>query len=198
MPHLVTPVPATAASVRAAVARASTEPRRPYHLGVAIGVTTGAYALSLLVASSLQFEHDRALIADRQPVADAIDVLGDHHDDMALRLDAARAAYSTGADGYGALIVRLDTLRERLAAMDATVTAIEANSALAASIPGVPGASPLRRSVVERVRRLAGVVERQRVVRVRGRRTAPRTVPAVPPPVAQPPVSGSTGASGAP
>lgn len=193
-PLPITPVSTTAATVRIAVAKAVPEPKRPYHLGVAIGVTTGAYALSLLAAATLQIQHDRALIADRQPVAQAIDVLGDHHDDMTLRLEAARTAYATGAEGYGALITRLDTLRDRLAKMDATVTAIErANGVLAASIPGVPGS----------VSRSGGGSSGGSGGASGGSgsgsgASAPRTVPAAPPPVAQPPTSGSTGASGAP
>jgi uncharacterized membrane protein YgcG len=191
-PLPVTPVATTAATVRIAVAKAAPEAKRPYHLGVAVGVTTGAYALSLLAASTLQIQHDRALIADRQPVATAIDVLGEHHDDMARRLEVARAAYATRADGYGTLITRLDTMRERLAKMDATVTAIErANGVLAASIPGVPSS----------VSRSGGGSSGGSGGGSSGSgsgASAPRTVPAAPPPVAQPPVSGSTGASGAP
>lgn len=197
MPPLpVTPVATTAATVRIAVAKAAPEAKRPYHLGVAVGVTTGAYALSLLAASTLQIQHDRALIVDRQPVATAIDVLGDHHDDMARRLEVARAAYATGADGYGALITRLDTMRERLAKMDATVTAIErANGVLAAGIPGVPGS--VSRSGGGSSGGSGGGSGGGSSGSGSGA-SAPRTVPAAPPPVAQPPVSGSTGASGAP
>ena len=118
---------------------ATPEPKRPYHVGVAIGVTTGAYALSLLATSTLQIQQDRALIADRHPVDAAIMVLGDDHDQMEMRLQRARTRYGDGAEGYGALVARLDKLRERLAKMDKTVTSIErANNVLAASIPGVP------------------------------------------------------------
>lgn len=175
-----TPKPATARS-------ATSEPRKPYHLGVAIGVTTGAYALSLLATSSLQIQHDRALIADRHPVVSAIDVLGSHHDEMESRLEWARARYTLGADGYGALIARLDTMHERLAKMDRTVAGIErASGALAARIPGVPnGGGGSGHGAGGGSGGGSGS-------------TSPRTVPAAPAPVAQPPVSGSTGASGAP
>jgi uncharacterized membrane protein YgcG len=199
-PLPVTPVATTAATVRIAVAKAAPEPKRPYHLGVAVGLTTGAYALSLLVASSLQIDHDRALIVDRQPVADAIDVLGEHHDDMGIRLEVARTAYATGADGYGALITRLDAMRERLAKMDATVTAIErANGVLAASIPGVPGSvSRSGAGSSSGSSRGSGGGSSWSSSGSGSGAGAPRSVPAAPPPVAQPPTSGSTGASGAP
>ena len=173
-------------------AKATPEPKRPYHIGVAVGVTTGAYAISLMAASTLQIQHDQALIEDRQPVAAAIVVLGDHHDDMRSRLDEARVRYADGADGYGALIARLDAMRARLAAMDRTVTAIErANGVLAASIPGTPGQAGRAGSG-------SSASSGSRGASSGSGSTAPRTVPAAPPPVAQPPTSGSTGASGAP
>ena len=168
------------------------EPRRPYHLGVAVGVTTGAYAISLMAASTLQIQHDRALIEDRQPVAEAIVLLGDHHDDMRTRLDLARARYAVGADSYGVLISRLDAMRAHLAAMDKTVTAIErANGVLAASIPGAAGGTGHAGSGSTGSSGSRGGSSGSGS-------TPPRTVPAAPPPVAQPPTSGSTGASGKP
>lgn len=166
---------------------ATPEPKRPYHVGVAIGVTTGAYALSLLATSTLQIQQDRALILDRHPVDVAITVLGDDHDEMESRLQLARTRYADGAEGYGALIARLDKLHARLAKMDKTVTSIErANNVLAASIPGVPGA------VRSSARGSTGGGNGGSVA------SAPRTVPAAPPAAAAPPTSGSTGASGKP
>jgi hypothetical protein len=172
-------------------ARTTTQdPKRPYHVGVAVGLTTGAYALSLLAATSLQIQHDRALILDRSPVVAAIDALGSHHAVMESRLELARAQYSDGADGYGALITRLDKMRERLAGMDRTVSGIEqASGALAAGIPGAPGSGRAAQGSTSRSsgRGSSGSGS-----------TAPRTVPGAPPPVAAPPTSGSTGASGKP
>jgi uncharacterized membrane protein YgcG len=166
------------------------DPKRPYHVAVAIGVTTSAYAVSLMAASTIQIQHDRALIEDREPVAAAIVVLADHHDDMASRLELARARYTEGADGYGALVARLDSLRARLRSVDKAVTAIErANNVLAANIPGVSGQAGLGsgRGGSGGGGGSSGSGS-----------TAPRSVPAAPQPVAAPPTSGSTGASGAP
>ena len=184
------PTPATK------VSKATTDPKRPYHVGVAIGLTTGAYAISLMAASTIQIDHDRALIVDRQPVAAAIVVLGDHHDDMAWRLERARARYTEGADGYGALVARLDTLRTHLVSVDKAVTAIErANSVLAASIPGIslPAGGGSSRGTSS-----GGSTARGGGTSSGSGSTAPRSVPAAPKPVAAPPTSGSTGASGAP
>jgi len=169
----------------------TTEPKRPYHLGVAIGVTTGAYAISLMVASTLQIQHDRASIADRQPVEDAIAMLGSTHDDMQAGLEQARARYSDRADGYTALIARLDAMRAGLATMDRTVTGIERDSgSIVASVPGMSAGSG--RSTQGTPGRSSGGSSSG------GGSGAPRSVPAAPPPAAKPPTSGSTGASGVP
>jgi len=169
------------------------EPKRPYHLVVAIGVTTSAYALSLMAASTLQIQHDRALIADRDPMQAAITVLGSHHDAMEPRLEAARARYSDGADGYGSLTTRLDTLRQRLAAMDKTVAGIERDGGmLAARVPGIPGFVTRPAQGASSGGGSSGGGSTGAVS------TAPRAVLAAPKPVAKPPVSASTGASGAP
>jgi len=167
------------------------EPRRPYHLGVAIGVTTGAYALSLMVASTLQIRNDRALIADRHPVEVAISVLGSNHDAMGSRLELARTRYADGADGYGTLVDRLEKMRARLATMNKTVAAIERDSgSIAARIPGVTtaGSNQARGSTG----RSGGGGS------TGGGSTAPRTVLGTPPAAAAPPVSAGTGASGKP
>jgi hypothetical protein len=111
---------------------------------------------------------------------------------MAARLELARARYAEGADGYGALIARLDALKAKLATIDKTVTGIEhANGVLAASIPGVPGSVSHSGGGSSAASGGSGTSNGSGS-------TAPRTVPAAPPPVAQPPTSGSTGASGAP
>jgi len=170
---------------------AAHESKRPYHLGVAVGLTTGAYAFSLLATSTLQIQHDRALIADREPVEAAISVLGSNHDEMEPRLEAARSRYTEGADGYGALVTRLDALRDRLAKMDRTVADIERDSgSLAAKVPGVP--SGVGRPAQGAAGRAVGGQSSGSVS------TAPRTVPPAPGPVSKPPVSASTGASGKP
>jgi len=110
---------------------------------------------------------------------------------MRTRLDLARARYAVGADSYGVLISRLDAMRAHLDAMDKTVTAIErANGVLAASIPGAAGGAGRAGSGSSGSSGSRGSSG--------SGSTTPRSVPAAPPPVAQPPTSGSTGASGKP
>lgn len=163
------------------------EPKRPYHVGVAIGISTGLYAASLLVTTQAQIATDHALIADREPVQRAIGLLGAHHDWLESRLEAARADYATGASGYDGIADRMIALGDRLAAMDRTVASLERLSASLSvdlSLPTAPRAQP------------GGTT---RSSGGGGGGTTPRVKPppAAPPPAAQPPpTSGNTGASG--
>jgi hypothetical protein len=108
-------------------------PKRPYHVGVAVGLTTSVYAVSLLATTSMQIETDRALIEDRAPVRAAIDTLDSHHDLQEARLLQARLRYEDGAEGYEALAERLAALEERLRAVSRRVGSVER---LGNSIPG--------------------------------------------------------------
>lgn len=101
------------------------ESKRPYHLGVAIGVSAGVYAASLTVVTLAQIETDRALAADRRPVADAIDVLRDHHDGMEASLDAARAVYDEATTRYGVVVDKVGALHAAVDRLGRRVAAIE-------------------------------------------------------------------------
>jgi hypothetical protein len=83
------------------------EPKRPYHVGVALGVAAGLYAGSLAAVTRLQIDHDQALIVDRQPVRDAIELLDQHHDAMDDDLSVAAGAYDAAAGSYNQLALEL-------------------------------------------------------------------------------------------
>lgn len=110
------------------------EPKRPYHVGVAVGVTTGLYAISLLAATRLQIDADRGIMADRAPMQAAITLLDDHHDSLDSSLADARAQYTEGATGYDGLATRLAALDARLAKMATSVAAIEHRGASLSSV----------------------------------------------------------------
>ena len=172
-------------------APSATDPKRPYHLGVAIGITSGVYAASLLVAARLQIETDRALIADRTPVEAAISALGDHHDWMDDRLGEARTAYSVGASGYEALIAKLEAMDARLSDLGATVASVEKlGNSLATSLD-LPGVPRFTSSGTQKGSSGSGTKSGS------GSGTAIKPPPA-PKPTPPPPTSGQTGASGAP
>jgi hypothetical protein len=107
--------------------------------------STGVYALSVAGVSILQFEHDRQLIAAREPVADAIAELATHHDRLTQRIEAVRGAYERAADRYGLVSDELRRLHDRLADLHGQVAAIEGAAGrlpTAISLPTVPQVKP--------------------------------------------------------
>lgn len=114
------PAPVTGASRPGSRA----ETRRPFHLGVAMGLCAGVYAGSLTVVTVLQIDHDRALIADRAPVSDAIALLGAHNDRMATAIETAGGTFQEEAakyDGVAQGVMDLDSVVKRLTAKVAAI-----------------------------------------------------------------------------
>jgi len=104
---------------------ASNEPRRPYHVGVLIGLSTGAYALSLAAVTTLQVASDQVVIAEREPMQDAIGLLAEHHALLEARLEAARHGYQEASGGYDDLADRLLAVHERIERLGKAVITIE-------------------------------------------------------------------------
>jgi hypothetical protein len=101
------------------------EPRRPYHIGVAVGLCAGVYAGSLAAVTVLQIDRDRALIADRAPVNEAIGLLAGHNDRMTKAIEAADTEFRRAAQGYDGVsqgALDLDTAVKRLTARVAAIT----------------------------------------------------------------------------
>jgi hypothetical protein len=144
---------------------------------VAVGLTTGAYALALVAVTQLQAGHDAALIEERAPAVEAIEMLGAHHDRMTDELSQARERYLAGAAVYNDLVGQLADVDEGIAKLDSTLAQIEA---MGANLPGFPS-GPIA------ITRSGGGT------RSKGTTTAPALAP---PPAPPPPTSASTGASG--
>ncbi len=168
---------------------ASPDPKRPYHLGAAIGLSTGIYAASLLVAARLQIDADRALIHDRTPVEAAISALGDHHDWMDDRLDEARAGYAAGATAYDDLRMRLAAMDKRLASLNSVVASVERLGNSISTTLELPVGRPIQGSS-------GGSSSRSTGSGSGSGGTAKPPAPAPKPPPPPPPTSGNTGASG--
>jgi hypothetical protein len=116
------------------------EPRRPFHVGVAIGLCAGVYAGSLTAVTVLQIDRDRDLIRDRAPVGEAIELLGRHNDRMATEIEAAGEAFQQAADGYegvAAGVTDLDTAVKRLTARVAAIKGSTMNLPDALALPPV-------------------------------------------------------------
>jgi hypothetical protein len=118
------PIAAKVGVAKVAVAK-RVETRHPLHIPVIAGISAGLYAGCLFVTSGLQFAADRALIADRQPLADAITLLQQDHEAMTAALQAATDRYNEAVDGYGALTSDRVALQARLARLGRQVAAIE-------------------------------------------------------------------------
>ncbi len=171
--------------------RPVTNPRRPIHVIVALGLGTGVYAFSLATVTALQAETDRGLIADREPVGHAIALLGSTHDRFAADMEQARTQYVAAADGYGALTGGLDDLRANLDRLGAALAVVE-------------GINVDRRTLAA-LNLPAGTYRSQgsggssgKTGTTSGTSGGTSVAPLPPPPVVAPPVQATTGASGAP
>ena len=76
----------TMTSTRTTSTRATmTESRRPIHLAVLVGVSAGAYAISLAGVTALQSTTDARIAAERAPADHAVDVMAVGHDRLSRR-----------------------------------------------------------------------------------------------------------------
>jgi hypothetical protein len=105
-----------------------TDDRRRLHLGVFLGLSAGAYALSLAGVTALQARSEAAVAANLGPRADAISRLAAQND--ALDADARRAG-SIFDDAR----IAYDEVRETLADVEARL------GTLATSVQAVDGAA---------------------------------------------------------
>jgi hypothetical protein len=150
-----------------------------------VGLTTGAYAASLLVVSRLQIATDQQLIQDRTPAEAAISALGDHHDWMDDRLEDARSQYAIGAAGYDAIRARLAHMDEKLARLDSAIRAVERignGLSTKLDLPGVPTVGKSSGSTKSSSGGSGG--------------STAKAPPPVPKPTPPPATGGQTGASG--
>jgi hypothetical protein len=155
-----------AAAIRSAPTK---EARRPYHIGIAIGLSAGVYATSLAAVTVLQVDHDKRLAGDRQPVGEAIRLLGEHHDAMEADLLAAHSAFDEASVGYESVVSGIGELHMAVKRLGEVIGRIEGTSTdfrlpSMVSLPSVP----------------------------RGTSSKPASKPAARPP----PSNGGTGASG--
>lgn len=174
--------------------RSNSGPRRPVHVIVALGLGTGVYAFSLATVTALQAETDRALIADREPVGQAISLLGTTHDRLAADMEVARTQYTAAADGYGALTGGLDDLHADLDRLGAALTAVEGINVDRRTLAALNLPVGTYRSLGS-----GGSSGKTGTTGNSGGTSGGTTVAPLPPaPVVAPPVQATTGASGAP
>ena len=96
--------------------------------------------------TSAQADHDRRVISDREPMVDAIGLLGSGHDRMQARVEAAQARYAAASDRYSEAANQLGALQADLDRLARTVTRIEGTPLATPpriSAPAAPGVRPL-------------------------------------------------------
>jgi hypothetical protein len=121
--------------------------QRPPYLVLAgiCGVSVGAYALSLAAIARVQSEHDKTLIADREPAQEAIGLVTAHRSALSATLALARNGYEFATDDYDSLRAELDHLHDLLNAFGADIAKLDNTVAgLPSSIrlPAVPDVAP--------------------------------------------------------
>jgi hypothetical protein len=102
-----------------------TEPRRPLHLAVFLGLSAGAYAVNLAGVTALQAQSEAAVLIDRVPTSQAIATIAAGHDALEARADRAAAAYARAADAYGMVGQTMADVEAQLSELAGVVSTIE-------------------------------------------------------------------------
>lgn len=140
-----------AAIPTAAVAGRRPEARRPDHLGVLLGISAAAYAVSLAGVTGLQSAADQAAAGGTAPVAAAIASARTTHDTLERQVAAADdrlvklgATYAETASRLSAYQDRVDALASSVATLEGTTLKLPTRISLpsAPRIPSVSVAAP--------------------------------------------------------
>lgn len=102
-----------------------TEPKRPLHLGVFLGLSAGAYASGLAAVTWLQAQSEAALLESRVPAAQAIDVLAAQNDSLASSAQRAGVTYRRATDAYDLVGRTLAEVEAQLADLGGLVGAVD-------------------------------------------------------------------------
>ena len=124
LPLLRRAAPADGAKAEAD-ARSASRMRRPHHVGVMLGLSAGAYAVTLAGVAGLQSATDRAAIEAREPTRLAAEVLAAEHDRLEAELESARRAMARNGDDYDGAVALMADLQTRIDALAATVGELE-------------------------------------------------------------------------
>lgn len=122
--------------------------RRPLHLAVLVGVSTGLYAGSLAGVTALQSVADRSVIADRAPAVIVADEASSRHDALVSGVDDATRRYQLLAARYADLGREIDDYEQALDELVATADAITGSiqdlptRIRIPSVPAMPAAGP--------------------------------------------------------
>lgn len=126
-----------------------TDPRRPLHLGVFLGLSAGAYATGLAAVTWLQVQSEAAVLEGRAPAAQTIDALAAQNNSLASSEQRAGASYRRATDAYDLVAKTLADVEAQLADLGGVVGAVD----------GAAGALP-DRVALPRIDRAPAVMSR--------------------------------------
>ncbi len=129
-----------------------TDSRRPLHVAIFLGVSAGAYAVSLAGVTALQAQSEAAVLVERVPTAQEIAEIGARHDVLETSAERAAAAYARAASAY-------DTVGKTLADVETRLTGL---ADVVGTIQGAAQSLPSR-VALPRVSRPATAVSRPTV-----------------------------------
>ena len=101
----------------------------PAHIGVMLGLSTGAYALSLALVSGLQASSEAALAAERAPALATIDAVDRSYVRLEADVQAARTAYEAAAAAYAETGTGFQDMEARLKDLAAAVAEVNGTAA---------------------------------------------------------------------
>jgi hypothetical protein len=101
-----------------------TDRRFPTHLAVLVGISAGAYAVSVAGVAALQAHADTRLSAERAPFGQAADAAAADHDALEAAVEAAARRYLVLAGRYDRLGGQVTTLEAGLDALAARAAAL--------------------------------------------------------------------------
>jgi hypothetical protein len=123
--------------------------RLPSHLAVLIGVSAGAYAVSLAGMTALQAGADARLRDAREPFRLAAEAVAAEHGDLEDAIESARHRYTAAATRYGmtgATITEMEGSLDELAVRAATLLESAAALPTRFSLPAVRTVAPPRQA----------------------------------------------------
>jgi hypothetical protein len=126
-------------------------------VGVLLGLSSGAYAILLAGATTLQASSDAVAAAARQPMVAGLAELASEHDRLEAEVEVARNRYVEAATAYASLEAALDAYEARLDELAARVGQVQLE---AGALPGtVPTPRPAQPVTMTVVRQLAPVAK---------------------------------------
>lgn len=105
-----------------------TELRRPLHVVAYLGLSAGAYAVSLAAVTALQAQAEAAVLTDREPTAQAIAELATANDRLEATAGLVGRTYERASGAYDRVGQTLADVEARLAGLADIVGAVNGAS----------------------------------------------------------------------